>query len=289
VLELSPRLNKAFPSVGIVTLYGGSDQRWEQGRLAIATTHQLLRFWRRFDLIVIDELDAFPFHNNPMLECAARQACKPNGRYILLSATPPKHLQQAVDCGKLPCAKVPARFHRHPLPVPDLIRVPPLRQWLAKGNIPANLQRRVQGSLDRGAQLFVFVSAIRWIEPAVALFRATFTGIAIEGTSSKDPLRSDKVSQFRNGEIRLLLTTTILERGVTVPKTDVFILDADSELFDEASLVQMSGRAGRSKEDPQGRVVYAAPDKTISQLQAVRQIKRMNALAKSRGYLAESR
>jgi late competence protein required for DNA uptake (superfamily II DNA/RNA helicase) len=287
VLELSPRLGKAFPKVEIVTLYGGSEQRWKQGRLTIATTHQLLRFRHKFDLIVIDELDAFPFHNNAMLEYAAREACKLDGRYIFLSATPPKHLQQAVARKKLPCAKVPARFHRHPLPVPELIRVHPLKQWLAKGSIPVHLQRRVQKSLDRGAQLFVFVSAIRWIESAVALFRAAHPGIAIEGTSSKDPLRSDKVLQFRNGEIRLLLTTTILERGVTVPKTDVFILDADSELFDEASLVQMSGRAGRSKDDPRGRVVFAAPDKTVAQLLAVRQIKRMNALAKSQGYLVD--
>jgi competence protein ComFA len=93
------------------------------------------------------------------------------------------------------------------------------------------------------------------------------------------------VMAFRNREIRLLVTTTILERGVTVPKSDVFILDADSELFDEAALIQMAGRAGRSKDDPAGRVVFAAPQWTRSQSLAVRQIKAMNRIARKGGYL----
>jgi len=66
----------------------------------------------------------------------------------------------------------------------------------------------------------------------------------------------------------------------------VFILDADSALFDEAALVQMSGRAGRSKDDPAGRVFFAAPVKTASQLRAIRQIRAMNRLARRKGFLA---
>ncbi len=76
VLELKPRLQKAFSRNSLVTLYGGSEQRWETGDITLATTHQLLRFSGAFDLVVIDEIDAFPFHNNPMLEYAARKACR---------------------------------------------------------------------------------------------------------------------------------------------------------------------------------------------------------------------
>lgn len=60
VLELAPRLAKAFPDTRIVTLYGGSDERWREGDLTLATTHQLMRFYQAFDLVVIDELDALP-------------------------------------------------------------------------------------------------------------------------------------------------------------------------------------------------------------------------------------
>ncbi|MHA7967148.1 DEAD/DEAH box helicase family protein [Paenibacillus sp. CAU 1782] len=61
VIELDPRLRKAFPDTSVVTLYGGSEQRWEQGSITLSTTHQLFRFHQAFDLVVIDELDAFPY------------------------------------------------------------------------------------------------------------------------------------------------------------------------------------------------------------------------------------
>ncbi|MNI70173.1 hypothetical protein D3C73_1259680 [compost metagenome] len=70
-----------------------------------------------------------------------------------------------------------------------------------------------------------------------------------------------------------------------MPKSDVYILDADSELFDEASLVQMAGRSGRSKDDPCGSVWLASPEWTISQRRAIAQIRSMNKVAEKNGYL----
>jgi late competence protein required for DNA uptake (superfamily II DNA/RNA helicase) len=61
VLELAPRLAKAFPGTKLAVLYGGSEDRWSNAPLTLATTHQLLRFQEAFDLVLIDELDAFPY------------------------------------------------------------------------------------------------------------------------------------------------------------------------------------------------------------------------------------
>ncbi|MFE9277890.1 helicase-related protein [Paenibacillus glucanolyticus] len=285
VLELAPRLSKAFPEETVVTLYGGSPDRWKRGSITLATTHQLLRFRGAFDLVVIDEIDAFPYHNDPMLDYAAKGACKPGGKYIYLSATPPTPLQREAAAGRLPHAKVPARFHGHPLPVPQKLKMFAVSRCLQEKKLPRLLVRSLSASLRRGAQVFLFVSRIKHIEPFLELLRKAIPNAPIEGTSSIDPDRSGKVMSFRNRDIRLLVTTTILERGVTVPKSDVFILDADSELFDEAALVQMAGRAGRSKDDPAGRVVFAAPQWTRCQSTAVRQIKAMNRIAGKGGYL----
>jgi late competence protein required for DNA uptake (superfamily II DNA/RNA helicase) len=285
VLELSPRLKTAFPEADIATLYGGSPERFKQGNLVIATTHQLMRFAYCFDLVVIDELDAFPYHNDPMLAYAAAQCCRPNGKYILLSATPPITLQKEVEKGTLPHAKVPARFHGHPLPVPRHIGMKGVEVALRTKQLPSALIASLRKSVQRGAQIFVFVARIRHISPLIAVLKRYFPALAIEGTSSEDANRAEKVLQFRACNIRMLVTTTILERGVTVKKSDVYIFDADSDLFDEASLVQMAGRAGRSSDDPAGIVVFSSLDWTTSQRKAIAQIKQMNILARKQGYL----
>ncbi|WP_261303470.1 DEAD/DEAH box helicase [Paenibacillus andongensis] len=291
VLELQPRIGRAFADYSVVTLYGGSEQRWEQGQITVATTHQLLRFHEAFDLVIIDEIDAFPYHNNPMLTFAAAKVCKPSGTNILLSATPPRAVRLAAKRGRLPHVRVPVRFHRHPLPVPQLVSVPPLRKLVQSQTMPRSVFAKLVTSVERGAQVFVFVPNIQFVEPMVNFLRAKLSSgmngaiVCVEGTSSKDLNRTEKVQLFRNREIRVLVTTTILERGVTVPKSDVFIMDADSQLFDEAALVQMAGRAGRSKDDPAGKVYFAAKEITQSQKEAIRQIKQMNRIARKQGYL----
>ncbi|MEO3947264.1 DEAD/DEAH box helicase [Gorillibacterium sp. CAU 1737] len=288
VLELLPRLRKAFPNERVIALYGGSEERWESAELVLATTHQLLRFCGAFDLVVIDEIDAFPYAGDPMLYHAALRALAPGGRRLFLSATPPRELERRARRGRLPHAKVPVRYHRHPLPVPWLAHTPPLAKWVRGRRVPRALGRLLARSLNRGALVFLFVPEIRWVEPLVELLARTYPDRTVEGTSSRDPLRADKVVAFRSRRVDLFVTTTILERGVTVPRSDVFVLDAHAAWFDEAALVQMAGRAGRSKDDPAGHVVFAAAAITRNQTGAVRQIRRMNRIARKEGYLIGS-
>ncbi|REK69625.1 DNA/RNA helicase [Paenibacillus paeoniae] len=285
VLELDPRIRRAFPDARVVTLYGGSEQRWERGEITLSTTHQLFRFQEAFDLVILDELDAFPYHGDPMLKYAADKSCLPGAPRLLLSATPPRELQRAARQGKLAHARVPVRYHRHPLPVPSLVSAPTVKGMLQEDKLPATLTKALRSSLSRGAQIFVFVQRIAQAEPLAALLRRKLQCPHVDATSSQDPDRAAKVISFRKGEIRLLVTTTILERGVTIPRSDVYILDADGGLFDEASLVQMAGRAGRSADDPRGKVYFFGSERNQSQLQAVRHIRSMNKMAKVRGYL----
>ena len=80
VNELTPRFRHAFPAVRIVKLHGESGETWLDGELVIATTHQLLRWYRTFDLIVVDEVDAFPYRHNRSLQAGVRRALKETGQ-----------------------------------------------------------------------------------------------------------------------------------------------------------------------------------------------------------------
>ncbi|MCL9797465.1 DEAD/DEAH box helicase family protein, partial [Frankia sp. AgKG'84/4] len=76
VLELAPRLKKAFPHITVAALYGGSEDRHIMAPLTVTTTHQLFRFQNAFDTIIIDEVDAFPYSMDISLQFAVNKAKK---------------------------------------------------------------------------------------------------------------------------------------------------------------------------------------------------------------------
>lgn len=64
-LELYKRLQQDF-SCEIALLHGESETYFRTP-LVVATTHQLLKFYQAFDLLIVDEVDAFPYVDNPTL------------------------------------------------------------------------------------------------------------------------------------------------------------------------------------------------------------------------------
>ncbi len=87
-LELAPRLKQAFSTTDQVVLYGDMPDDYRYCQLTICTTHQLLRFYHAFDVLVIDEVDAFPYAADPGLHFAVQQAKKTAGAALYLTATP---------------------------------------------------------------------------------------------------------------------------------------------------------------------------------------------------------
>lgn len=68
--------------------------------------------------------------------------------------------------------------------------------------------------------------------------------------------RHELIQEFRSGQINLLLTTTILERGITIADVQVAVIGAEQPIFSEACLVQICGRVGRKEEFPTGDIVF---------------------------------
>src|SRR5699024_10289307 len=98
----------------------------------------------------------------------------------------------------------------------------------------------------------------------------------IRAVHSEDEDRKSMIQLFREKKLTILITTTILERGVTFPSIDVAVLDAGHLVFDEAALVQIAGRAGRSHNDPTGEVIFFHDGRTNAMVKSVRSIKEMN-------------
>lgn len=283
ILELSPRLKKVFPRTEVATLHSDSEERHTYGHLVLSTTHQLYRYKEAFDVMIIDEVDAFPYSYDTSLEWAVEKARKPHSSIIYLTATPDQKTQRQCGKGKRTFIKIPARYHRHPIPLPRFVWCGLWKKSLRKNRIPAALKNWTLLELKQNKQALIFFPTISLMQKALPLFQQMHP--LIQSVHAEDPNRKEKVMKMRNKEIPILLTTTILERGVTIPNIDVAVLGAEEKIFTESALVQIAGRVGRSAECPIGGIIYFHYGRTREMIKALLHIDQMNKEAKKRGLI----
>jgi competence protein ComFA len=286
VNELLPRFQKAFPAVALAAISGGSHLQVQAARLVLATTHQCVRFYHGFDLVILDEADAFPYQGSEMLHQAVRRAVKPTGRLVIMTATPDRHLMAQVTGGRLPYVAIPARYHRRPLIVPQIIRTKlrfePGGQW----EPPENVATRLIKGKTLHRKLLIFLPTIRLIETlGAAIVR---WGATQEISGACCHAQSNNVDRNKEllvaGKLDFIVTSTVMEWGITIPDLDVLVLHADYErVFNCRTLVQIAGRAGRYGETAQ--VVFYAAAVSMGMQECCRWIRHLNQEGLRLGYL----
>ncbi|HEM5424040.1 TPA: DEAD/DEAH box helicase [Streptococcus suis] len=279
-IELYKRLQNDF-SVPISLLHGESDPYFRTP-LVVATTHQLLKFYQAFDLVLIDEVDAFPYADNPMLYRAADNAVKEAGVQVFLTATSTDELDKKVRTGKLSRLSLPRRFHGNPLVVPQKVWFSKFDDTLKKNRLVPKLKKAIEEQRKSGFPLLIFVPEISKGQELTKIMKKTFPEETIGFVSSQTENRLEIVEGFRKREITVLISTTILERGVTFPCVDVFVVQANHYLYTASSLVQIAGRVGRSMERPTGLLQFYNEGSTGAIEKAIAEIKQMN---KEAGYV----
>ncbi len=155
IIELAPRLQAAFSKTDMVVLHGEQTQDYRYTPLVLATTHQMLRFKSAFDLLIVDEVDSFPYAGDKMLSYAVQQAKKATGTLIFLTATPTKQLQKRVRRGSLKTSYLPLRYHQHLLPV---IKTTLVGNWRRK--IPKQLVKQLTHFQRTEQRFLIFVPKV---------------------------------------------------------------------------------------------------------------------------------
>lgn len=273
-IELYRRMKEDFSCP--ISLLHGESEPYFRTPLVIATTHQLLKFYKAFDLLIIDEVDAFPYVDNPVLYKAAQNAIKKEGNTLYLTATSTDELDKKVKKKEVSRYSLPRRFHGNPLVVPEIKWVSKIRQKIEKGKISHDLLQLIKQQRQTTYPLLLFVSEIELGKQLKDILTKYFPKEKLGFVSSKTEDRLRIVEEFRNREVSILVSTTILERGVTFPLVDVFVIESNHRLFTKSTLVQISGRVGRSKERPTGQLLFLADGITKAMKNAVKEIKEMN-------------
>ena len=264
VIELLPRIKSVFPSNSVIAVYGGHTSKLK-GDIVVLTTHQLFRYPHTFDLIILDEIDAFPFKDNDLLIAMLKKASR--GRVVMMSATPSDEVLREFSTKNHEILHLNTRFHHKPLPVPKLL----IRYGSTK---LATLIRKLHQYRVEKKPTFVFCPTIEIAEKIYNVIK----NISPNGNivHSKKIDRSEVIDDFKNGKYLYLVTTAVLERGVTIKNLQVIIYDADHSLYDEHALIQISGRVGRKYDAPEGEVLFLADKSTPAIEKAISTIQDKN-------------
>lgn len=264
VLEVAERLSQYFVRAKVVAVCGGHTNDLD-GDLIVCTTHQLFRYGHTFDLLILDEPDAFPYRGDPVLHSIAANSCI--GHVIYLSATPDEELKTRVKEGTLVHLRLNVRPHGKPIPVPKIIVAPMLAAvcillvWLKE-----------HGS--HGRMVFVpTISMAGWLGRLLSVREECFV------LTSKTENRDAVIEKFRLSKAGLIVATTVLERGVTFPDVDVCVFHADHGVFDESSLIQMAGRAGRNFFNPYGDILFLCMQKSAAAIACRKTLENANAMS----------
>lgn len=233
VLQLTERLQAIYSHHKVIAVCEGHTKDL-QGQLILLTAHQLYRYPQAFDILIIDEPDAFPYKGNQLLHDLAQVACK--NTKIYLSATPDETLL-SLDMVHL---KLHRRPHNRDLIVPKVI-------------VTFRFFQRIILLLElirlRKEKVLIFV-------PTIKQAMRTSKILQIPCITSKTPDKQTILEAFDSGQIKNLICTTILERGMTFEEVYVIVLDCHHPVYDEAALIQISGRVGRSFTKEKGECLF---------------------------------
>ena len=264
VIEIQERLQSIFKENLVIGVYGSHSEE-KEGDIICLTSHQLYRYKNYFDLLIIDEIDAFPFKGNDVLEAMFKSSLR--GHYVKMSATPSNEDIDYFKNEGRDILKLFKRYHGDYLPVPIVKK---------RNNFFAffELFRLLKKYKKQNKPVFIFCPTIKLAEKIYDITKLFFSSVKCVHSKKED--RAQIISSFKKGEFKFLITTSVLERGVTVKDLQVIVMYSDHTLYNEYVLVQIAGRVGRKIGATKGDVIFICEEENQQITNCINKIKTAN-------------
>ena len=224
----------------------GTFQRLATGACDIVIgTHAILSSkiaFRDLGLIIIDEEQRFGVRHKEFL----------------------KHLRATADVLTLSATPIPRTLYLSMTGARDLslIRTPPRERVAVETKVvrdsAATVRAAVGAELARGGQVFFLHNRVSTIGKAEKRLNETCPEarvVVAHGQMDAKTL-ARKMRDFERGKFDVLLSTTIVESGIDIPRANTIIVD-HAEMFGLADLYQLRGRVGRSSRE--GHAYFLLP------------------------------
>ena len=260
VIELSKRFEKIFPKAKVVALYGGHHDEIV-GDLIVCTVHQLFRYYKTFDLLILDEVDAYPLANNNELLNIALNSNK--GHIIFSTATVNSFLKNVLNKRKYKVVDLYVRPSLKPLIIPKV--------FISFEPILFIYLFALMKKSDKQHIIFVSNKKLCYLLYRVykLFFSCTYVYAELED-------RNKNINDFKNKKYQFIFSTTVLERGITIKNINVIIINLNKNVFDEGSLIQMLGRVGRNYHNPYGEAYILSKYRDVEIKKAISYLREAN-------------
>lgn len=197
-------------------------------------THKLFRkdiVFHNLGLLVIDEEQRFGVAHKEKLKELSKQI-----DVLTLSATPiPRTLGMALSGIRDMSSLEEPPHNRHPVQTFVIEYSQPL------------VQDAIQRELSRGGQVYYLHNRVESIERTASQLQRMFPDASIGIAHGKMAQRAltNVMHDMADGEIDILVCTTIIETGIDIPNANTIIIE-DADYMGLAQLHQIRGRVGRS-------------------------------------------
>jgi len=219
----------------------------------IIGTHKLLQKTVQFKdlgLLIVDEEQRFGVTHKERLKEIAKGV-----DVLTLSATPiPRTLNMALSGIRDMSTIEEPPADRYPV------------QTFVMEHSNAILDDAIRREVERGGQVYYLHNRVETIDQCAGALKRRIPGLSVavaHGQMGEDML-GDVMRSMADGEIQVLVCTTIIETGLDIPNANTLIIE-NADRFGLSQLHQLRGRVGRSTRHAYAYFTYK-PDKNLTEV-----------------------
>jgi len=219
----------------------------------IIGTHKLLQKTVEFKdlgLLIVDEEQRFGVSHKERLKEIAKGV-----DVLTLSATPiPRTLNMALSGIRDMSTIEEPPADRYPV------------QTFVMEHNNAIIDDAIRREVERGGQVYYLHNRVDTIDQCAGALKRRIPGLSVavaHGQMGEDAL-SDIMHAMADGDIQVLVCTTIIETGLDIPNANTLIIE-NADRFGLSQLHQLRGRVGRSTRHAYAYFTYR-PDKNLTEV-----------------------
>ena len=183
-----------------------------------------------------------------------------------------KEMSKGVDVLTLSATPIPRTLNMALSGIRDMstIEEPPADRYPVQTFVmeynTAIIDDAIRREIERGGQVYYLHNRVDTIDQCAGAIKRRFPGLSVavaHGKMGEDAL-GDVMAAMADGEIQVLVCTTIIETGLDIPNANTLIIE-NADRFGLSQLHQLRGRVGRSTRHAYAYFTYR-PDKSLTEI-----------------------